>query len=271
MSPPYMSLPAIEARAGAMRARPDTRCDRYPGQIMSDPARPPGAPLPASGTAATPPPQGHPSITHAPWAASWMAGSAPPDHVIAAMHAWAQRHVVAVDEAAARACGPVGPQGSPDVGPVALLALLRLLGPELRLQVSLPAPGDVAGITAGSAHADAALRAGETLVAHRVVAGTDSCGGCVGLVPVRESDDVLHWRAYDAQCRGVVVAPPALGETRRALRESVRRAGAILGGMARVGGTGGDSRELVAAHLDRAGRHVAPPGTPPRAAELFDS
>ena len=239
---------------------------------MSDPARPHGAPRPTSASAATPPPQGHPSITLALWAAAWLDGSAAPDDVIGALHDWAPMHLAAAaDATAAQSTGLAWPQDSVGAGPVALLAMLRRLGGDLRLQAALPAPGDVSGLAAGTEHAAAAVEAGETLVVHRVVAGTDACGGCVGLVPFRESDDVLRWAAYDAHCGGVVAQPPTLGEARQALRESVRRAGEMLGGMSRVGGAGDRARAAVAADLERSRRHVLPPGTPHRTAEVLDS
>ncbi len=239
---------------------------------MSDPARPHGAPRPASAPVATPPPQGHPSITLALWAAAWLDGSAAPDDVIGALHDWAPMHLAAAaDEAVAPVTGLAWPQDSVGAGPVALLAMLRRLGGELRLQAALPVPGDVTGVVAGTAHAAAALSCGETLVVHRAVADTGACAGCIGLVPFRESGDVLRWAAYDAQCRGAVAHPPPLGETRQVLRESVRSAGAMLGSMSRVGGAGERARAAVAACLEQARRHVLPPGTPQRAAETLDS
>ncbi|GAA4814088.1 hypothetical protein [Tomitella cavernea] len=211
-------------------------------------------------------------MTLALWAASWMRGAAAPDHVIEALAQWAPMHLaVAAAEPVAVTTGLAWPQDTVGAGPVALLGMLRRLGDGLRLEVVLPVAGDVGAVAHGTAFAAAATATGEGLVLHRGIEGTGACAGCVGLVPVHDAADVLRWVAYDAGCRGVSSAAPAVGESRHALREAVRRATDLLGGQDRVGAAGAQAQRAVAAHITRAGLHVLPPGTPQRAAETFHS
>ncbi|WP_182357132.1 hypothetical protein [Tomitella gaofuii] len=238
---------------------------------MSDSPRRSGKPR-RPGPPSTPPPEGHPSVTLALWAAPWLRGAAAPDHVIEALAQWAPMHLaVAATESVAATTGLAWPQDTVGAGPVALLGMLRRLGDGLRLEVVLPVAGDRGAVARGTDFAATATEAGEGLVLHRGIEGTGACTGCIGLVPFRDSGDVLRWVAYDAGCRGVPSAPPAVGESRHALREAVRRATDLLGGQDRVGAAGAQAQRAVAAHIARAGLHVLPPATPQRDAETFHS
>lgn len=217
------------------------------------------------------PPQGHACLTLGLWAARWSAGRAAPDAVVDAMAGWAPVHtVVAADDRAADATGLPGPDDSPAAGIVPLLGALRALGPGLRFELALPVPGDVSGTVAGAAHAGAALAAGQTLLIHRQVPGTEVCSGCVGLVPSSAQEDVLEWTVYHAGCIG----RPAPGRDTgagHALRSAVRRAADLSAGLARRGQDGVDARREIAAAIEDADLHPVPADLPAAAHGLLDS
>ena len=90
------------------------------------------------------------SATLTVWASAWLHGSAAPDEVIDALHAWAGLHeVVAADADAARLLDlPLPDRPLPDREPtsvVGLLGSLRRAGAEGG-QLLLPVPGDVRGL-----------------------------------------------------------------------------------------------------------------------------
>lgn len=217
------------------------------------------------------PPQGHAALTLGLWAASWSAGHAAPDTVVDALAGWAPVHtVVAADTRAAEVTGLPGPGAAPAAGIVTVLGALRALGPGLRFELSLPVPGDVSGTVAGTAHAAAALAAGQTLLIHRPVPGTAVCTDCIGLVPSTAQEDVLAWTAYSTGCAGRPAPGPDAGAG-HALRSAVRRAADLSAGLARRGQAGVDARREVAAAIEDADLHPVPADLPAAAHSLLDT
>lgn len=219
-----------------------------------------------------PDPQGNASITLALWGDAWLRGAAAPDDVIGAMARWAEMHLAAAaDEQAVDATGLALRHDPVGVGAVGLLRMLRRLGPRVRMEVVLPVAGDVTGTVPGTEHAAAALAAGESLLVHPMIEGTESCAGCIGMVPRRESGEVLRWTAYATGCGGTVVRPPSLGQARQTLREAVRESTDLLGGLGRVGGGGTDARREVAWRVEDAHVGPLPPDVSRRVCDAFDS
>lgn len=217
------------------------------------------------------PPQGHAALTLGLWAASWSAGRAAPDAVVDALAGWAPVHtVVAADDRAAETTGLPGPGQAPAAGIVPVLGAVRALGPGVRFELALPVPGDVTGTVAGTAHAAAALDAGQTLLIHRPVPGTETCADCVGLVPSAPQEDVLEWTVYTTGCAGRPAPGPDTGAG-HALRSAVRRAADLSAGLARRGQAGVDARREVAAAIEDADLHPMPADLPAAAHELLDS
>lgn len=200
------------------------------------------------------------SATLAVWAAAWLAGAAGPDDVLDALTVWAPLHRVhAVDRVAAGRTGLPGPDDG-TVGPATLFALLRAAG-DTDVRLVLPAPGDVRGLPAGTAYADAALAAGEGVLVP---------GAGLGLVPVPEGQEALRWRAFLVPS---VVRPAdhtALGEAEHGLRQAVRDSARAL---LQLDVASGDRqvRGRIAATLRARPRLYWPDGTPPRALRVLDS
>src|SRR5699024_11014779 len=201
------------------------------------------------------PPQGHACLTLGLWAPRWSAGRAAPDGVVDALSGWAPVHTVrAADDRAADATGLPGPVEAPETGIVPMLGALRALGPGLRFELALPVPGDVTGTVAGTAHAGAALAAGQTLLIHRQVPGTEVCSDCVGLVPSSAQEDVLEWTAFHTGCTGRPAPGPDSGA-----------------GHARRGQDGVDARREIAAAIEDADLHPVPADLPGSVHGLLDS
>ncbi len=217
------------------------------------------------------PPQGHACLTLGLWAPRWSAGRAAPDAVVDALSGWAPVHTVrAADDRAADATGLPGPGEAPETGIVPMLGALRALGPGLRFELALPVPGDVTGTVAGTAHAGAALAAGQTLLIHRQVPGTEVCSDCVGLVPSSAQEDVLEWTAFHTGCTGRPAPGPDSGAG-HALRSAVRRAADLSAGLARRGQDGVDARREIAAAIEDADLHPVPADLPGSVHGLLDS
>lgn len=194
--------------------------------------------------------QGCPSISLALWADAWLRGAASPDDVIDGLASWADLHLLSIE----------GEPGAQDSGIVALLGLLRRVPQPATMHVLLPAPGDTSGLTPGSAHAQAAIAAGETLI----VSST------LGVVPIREGRDVLRWAIFQLDhCE--VPQPPGLGEARYELREAVRDAAELFGRLQTVGASPTGARTRIAELTEAAHSHQLPGSTGPRVAEVLDS
>ena len=122
------------------------------------------------------------------WANAWLAGKAAPDDVLDALSLWAPRQSVAAYDAVA-----AGNTGLPwpdvdDAGTVSLLQTLRAAVGRVTgsarplpgtINVVLPVPGDVRGLSAGTQFQQDALAAGEAVI----IANPDDPGAAIGLVP----------------------------------------------------------------------------------------
>lgn len=234
-----------------------------------------------------------PSVSLAVWANAWLAGQAAPDDVLDALSAWAPKHsVTAYDAAAALATGLPWPDVT-DSGAVALLQTLRTAAgaparTEPSVSVTLPVPGDVRGLPAGSTFAQEALTAGEAVIA------VSQRGTPVGLVPDFVYDDIeeidpgpefsapdgadepqlcaLSWTVYSLPT-APTAAHPDLGEAEYELRSAVRAAAEALTTL-RAGGSGvdvEDPRGLIDQVLDQAGQHRAPDHAPARALRVLQN
>ena len=229
-----------------------------------------------------------PSASLAVWANAWLAGQAAPDDVLDALSQWAPRHsVTAYDSVAAGSTGLPWPDLN-DAGAVSLLQTLRTAaGPrtvtEPALSVTLPVPGDVRGLPAGTTFARDAVATGEALVV------TSERGTPIGLVPDFEYDDsdddyaepafeqlpdlcALSWTVYS-----LPIAPVPehldLGDAEFTLRSAVRSAADALGRL-RAGGTGldvDDPRGLIEQLMDSARAHRAPEHAPVRALRVLEN
>ncbi|GAB2466089.1 hypothetical protein [Jatrophihabitans fulvus] len=179
------------------------------------------------------------------WARAWVAGAASPDEVLDA---------VAGDDAPHRVTGSLG-----DGALLDLLAALRRAGEPCRLV--LPAAGDVRGLPGPAEFRDAALEAGEAIVA-----------GGLGAVPEvvefhpSSAPAAVTWWVYD-----VHPAPPdfqSVPDAQYELTTAIRESASVLAA-AEVGAW---RDELSAALGDarRAGERLnLPPGYPPRAVALL--
>ena len=157
------------------------------------------------------------SATLTVWASAWLHGSAAPDDVIDALHAWAQHHeVMAAGADAARLLDLPRP-GEEPTSMVGLLGSLRRAGVEGG-RLLLPVPGDVRGLPPDGSLTRAALSVSEVTL-------FGSSGPAV--VPVPGTDGVLRWTVF-----APVTAPPAeqplLSEAEHGLRGAVRQAATAL-------------------------------------------
>ena len=228
-----------------------------------------------------------PSASLSVWANAWLAGKAAPDDVLDALSQWAPTHsVTAYDAAAASGTGLPWPDVD-DAGAVSLLQTLRTAAggrsaPQPSLSVSLPVPGDVRGLPAGTTFQRDALEAGEALIV------TSERGTPVGLVPDFEYDDSqdsdfadddddylpelrrLAWTVYSLPTPPVAVYID-LGEAEYELRSAVRAAADALTAL-RAGGSGldvDDPRGMVEQVLESGGHHLAPDHAPARALRVL--
>ncbi|WP_070378522.1 hypothetical protein [Rhodococcus sp. WMMA185] len=209
-----------------------------------------------------------PSATLTVWASSWLAGKSAPDNVIDALHEWAPMHLVcAENEATAEHTGLPWPDPRND-GVAALLSTIRRAAgdPGARLHVTLPGPGDVRGLPAGTSFATAAIDAGEG-----VLIGAPGSPG-LGLVPRVEGPDVLRWTGYTIDRVPLDLHHTGLGEAEYCMREAVRDAATALETLELLDtGSDDDPRELIADALARTARHRYPSEVPARMLRIMDS
>lgn len=210
-----------------------------------------------------------PSITLTLWSASWLAGASSPDAVIDAVRAWAPMHLVAAADAEVALHRDLPWPDPADVGPVALLRAVREVTATDTAAVpilTLPAPGDVRGLPAGTDFAAAALDAGQG-----VLVGAPGGSG-IGIVPRVEGPDVLRWTVFGVPEIPRTDGGPALGEAEYALREAVRDAADALTSMRGGFDAGlGDPRARIAEALADISHHTTPDGTPARALRILDT
>ena len=192
------------------------------------------------------------SATLTVWASAWLHGSAAPDDVIDALHAWAEHHeVVAADADTARLLDLPRPDEEP-TSVVGLLGSLRRAGAEGG-RLLLPVPGDVRGLPPDGSLTRAALSVSEVTL-------FGSSGPAV--VPVPGTDGVLGWTVF-----APVTAPPAeqplLSEAEHGLRGAVRQAATALVDLDVARHRPG-VREEIAETLARRVRPPWPQGSPGR-------
>lgn len=230
------------------------------------------------------------------WANAWLAGKAAPDDVLDALSLWAPtQSVTAYDAVAAGRTGLPWPDVH-DAGTVSLLQTLRaavgrstMSAPEapsrLRgtINVVLPVPGDVRGLSAGTQFERDALAAGEAVI----ITNPDDPWTAFGLVPEfsytdteEAADDewavpelgALSWMVYSLP-GAPVFDHHELGDAEYALRSAVRSAADALGAMG-LGSTASDianPRGLVERLLESARQHRVPDHAPSRALQVLEN
>ncbi|MGW6033003.1 serine/threonine protein kinase [Gordonia terrae] len=193
------------------------------------------------------------------WSAAWLTGRCSPDDVIETLAESADRHLVQWPDAP----GPAVEQESLPTGSASgVLDLLALLRPARRLVVRLPSTGDPQGLPPHAA-TSAALGAGEVLLVD------DATGtGTLALVPtftvttsamdVAEPPFVIcTWYAhrYDTalDLGHLVSAGPSAGDLEYELRQAVRDATTIIGGLG--GRRATDATDLRAQLVALTSRH----------------
>lgn len=242
-----------------------------------------------------------PSVSLSLWANAWLAGKAAPDDVLDALSLWAPKQsVTAYDAVAAGHTGLPWPDVH-DAGTVSLLQTLRAAvgrparssaGPvgarRLRgtINVVLPVPGDVRGLTAGTQFEHDALAAGEAVI----ITNPDDPTAAVGLVPEFCYDDLeeavdpvdqepafpelcaLSWTVYS------LPGAPAfdhheLGDAEYSLRSAVRSAADALGAIGLGSATADidDPRGLVEQLLESTRQHRIPDHAPSRALRVLEN
>src|ERR1700744_3118609 len=236
-----------------------------------------------------------PSVSLSLWANAWLAGKAAPDDVLDALSVWAPtQSVTAYDAVAAGHTGLPWPDVH-DAGTVSLLQTLRAAvgrtttpaagGPDrLRgtINVVLPVPGDVRGLSAGTQFERDALAAGEAVI----ITNPDDPTTAVGLVPEFSYDDVddtpdgdmdwaepsLSWTVYS------LPGAPAfdhheLGDAEYTLRSAVRSAADALGsiGLGSAAADVADPRGLVEQLLESTRQHRIPEHAPTRALRVLEN
>ncbi|EUA11969.1 hypothetical protein I546_2440 [Mycobacterium kansasii 732] len=235
-----------------------------------------------------------PSATLSMWANAWLAGKAAPDDLLDALSLWAPTQSVAAYDAVA--AGHTGLPW-PDVdsaGTVLLLQTLRATagrpttpGAPGRLRgtinVVLPVPGDVRGLSAGTQFERDALAAGEAII----VTNPDDPGTSIGLVPEfsyhdteQTADDdaavpevcALSWMVYSLPGTPVV-DPCELGDAEYALRAAVRSAADALGAIGMGPSAAGvdNPRGLVEQLLESTRQHRIPDHAPSRALRVLEN
>ena len=222
-----------------------------------------------------------PSVSLSVWSNAWLAGQAAPDDVLDALSDWAPAHsVTAYDAVAAGRTGLPWPDMD-GTGAMSLLQTVRTAtGPRTAgagsarpsLALTLPVPGDVRGLPAGTQFQSDALDAGEAVL----VGAAD--GTAIGLVPTFECDDddettcecpevALLWSVYS------LPSFPAtdhmdLGEAEYSLRSAVRSAAEALDGLKLAAGEQ-DPRTLVEEILQATRHHRIPDHAPDRAVRVL--
>jgi hypothetical protein len=222
-----------------------------------------------------------PSVSLSVWANAWLAGLAAPDDVLDALSLWAPRHLAAAYDSVT--AGQTGLPW-PDLDEATVVNLLQTVrmtaarssarGPAIG--ISLPVPGDVRGLAAGTQFERDALAAGEAVV----VAG--EAGSAIGLVPEfdvgeeeSDADEVqtppraLVWTVYSLPSARLPEHPD-LAEAEYALRSAVRSAADAFGAI-RPGIDVSDPRGMVEQLLESARTHRAPDGAPSRALRVLEN
>lgn len=162
----------------------------------------------------------------------------------------------------------------PDLLDSAAMSLLQTVrsaaGPGMTapaIRLTLPVPGDVRGLPAGTQFQRDAVTAGEAMIV--------SGAGSIGLVPEFEYDepDLMSWTVYSVPTG----LPPAehldLGEAEYALRSAVRSAADALGAL-RAGAADidvADPRALVEETLESTRAHRFPDHAPSRALRVLEN
>ena len=222
-----------------------------------------------------------PSVSLSVWANAWLAGHAAPDDVLDALSIWAPIHsVTAYDAVAAGRTGLPWP----DVDAAGAMSLLQTVrtaagrrgdGPPPSwpaIGLTLPVPGDVRGLPAGTQFQRDALDVGEAIVVR------PPAGEAIGLVPefeCRDDEDenpapeitVLSWSVYSLPD---TPAPDHLdlGDAEHALRSTVRSAAEALGNLQPAPGCE-NPRVLVEELLQAGGLHRVPDHAPDRALRVL--
>ncbi len=208
------------------------------------------------------------SATLTVWASAWLHGSAAPDDVIDALHAWAELHeVVAADAGAARLLD----QETTSV--VGLLGSLRRAGAEGG-RLLLPVPGDVRGLPPEGTLTRAALSAGEVALLGDGGTGPASTlrpreqVPVLAVVPAPVAEGVLRWTVF-APVSAPPVEEPLLSEAEHGLRGAVRQAATALVDLDVARHRPGVRAEIA----ETLGRRVRPPwpqGSPGRALRVLE-
>lgn len=234
------------------------------------------------------------------WANAWLAGKAAPDDVLDALSLWAPRQsVAAYDAVAAGRTGLSWPDVT-DAGTVCLLQTLRAAvgrqtpGAPGRLRgtinVVLPVPGDVRGLSAGTQFERDALAAGEAVI----VTNPDDPSTTIGLVPeytYSDHDDEPHashepdessesqpelcaltWMVYSLS-GAPVFEHYDLGDAEYELRSAVRSAADALStmGLGSASSDVEDPRGMVEQLLESARQHRVPDHAPTRAVRVLEN
>jgi hypothetical protein len=236
-----------------------------------------------------------PSVSLSLWANAWLAGKAAPDDVLDALSLWAPKQsVTAYDAVAAGHTGLPWPDVH-DAGTVTLLQTLRAAVGRPAVSASsawpgrlrgtinlvLPVPGDVRGLTAGTQFESDALAAGEAMI----ITNPDDPTSAVGLVPEfsygepdgPDEDASLHelcalsWTVYSLP-GAASLHPYDLGDAEYALRSAVRSAADALGAIG-LGAASDvdDPRGLVEQLLESARQHRIPEHAPSRALRVLEN
>lgn len=230
------------------------------------------------------------------WANAWLAGKAAPDDLLDALSLWAPtQSVAAYDAVAAGHTGLPWPEVN-SAGTVLLLQTLRAAvgrptisapGTPGRLRgtinVVLPVPGDVRGLSAGTQFEHDALAAGEAII----ITNPDDPGTSIGLVPEFSYDDsdqtrgddsavpelcALSWMVYSLP-GAPVFDHRDLGDAEYALRAAVRSAADALSaiGMGPSAAEIDNPRGLVEQLLESARQHRIPDHAPSRALRVLEN
>lgn len=237
-----------------------------------------------------------PSVSLSLWANAWLAGKAAPDDVLDALSVWAPKQsVTAYDAVAAGHTGLPWPDVN-DAGTVTLLQTLRAavgrptstpgLPSPLRgtINVVLPVPGDVRGLTPGTQFERDALAAGEAII----IANPRNPATAIGLVPefsYQDDDDApddyetglaelcaLTWTVYSLP-GAPILDHYELGDAEYTLRSAVRSAADALGtiGLGSAAADIDDPRGLVEQLLESARQHRIPDHAPSRALRVLEN
>lgn len=206
------------------------------------------------------------------WANAWLTGHAGPDDVLDALTAWAPKHsIVAYDAVTAGRTGLPFPDAD-SAGSLSVLQTIRTAagGPAgAAIGLVLPVPGDVRGLTVGTAFARDALAAGEAML---ITSGAPAAGErtTLGLVPEYcDETTEMCWTVHTLSGQ-----PPGeqheLGAAEYDLRSAVRAAAELLGALDLQSGSAADPRELVEQLLDDTRRHRIPDHAPDRAVRVLE-